>query len=202
MTVLNMNQVDARWICDATVTRPAAASTVAASLSVEIDAVLRYHAPIDAVLEMLTDEEYVTTKALAMGALEHDVTIEQSAGGVTINLRRVLPAMVPDNVRKFVGETITVVQTDIWSPSEGDGTHDGTLKAHIDKAPVSIAGSMRLFHHEDGGTLHEVDAKIKARIPMMGSKIEKAVAHVLFMAIRKEEQVAESWLSERGHPPS
>lgn len=171
---------------------------MARSRVVEIDAALKYPALVADVYAMMLDPEYLATKLVAMAALEHDVGISPTPdGGAVIRLKRVLPAVVPDVARPFVGETLTLLQTDTWFPAGQDGSHDGRLEAEIERAPVTVRGTMRLFQSSDGHTIQEVRAEIKARIPLVGGRIEQAAAQALVMAVRKEEEVGSAWLTAR-----
>ena len=150
------------------------------------------------VFEMLADEDYVSRKARAMGALEHDASVELLAsGGARIRLQRTLPSMVPDFVRPMVGETIEVVQTEDWAAAGADGSRIGRLDAQVSTAPVKLSGQLSLAPNGGGSSIHRVDITVKARVPFVGGRIEKAVAEVILLAARKEEQVGSMWLAER-----
>lgn len=153
----------------------------------------------DTVFAMMTDERYVTRKAEAMGALEHDVSVEVSAdGAATITLQRTLPAMVPDFVRPLVGDTIEVVQTEHWAAPAADGRRTGQLTAQIRNAPVRLAGSLLLEANGTTSSVHRVDVDVRAKVPFVGTKVEKAIGEVILLAARKEEEVGGSWLTESG----
>lgn len=157
-----------------------------------------YQAEADLVFEMMTDQEYVSRKATAMGALEHDVTVSLlPSGGAVIRLERTLPAMVPDFVRPLVGQTIEVAQTDEWGAAAADGSRRGRLTAEISRAPVTLAGEVSLDPNGAHGCIHRVDVEAKARVPFVGARIEKAIGELILLAARKEEQVGGQWLAER-----
>lgn len=154
--------------------------------------------PADAgvVFAMLTDEEYVTRKATAMGALEHDVSVTPlDGGGARISLERTLPAMVPDFVRPLVGDTIRVVQTEDWGPARPDGGRTGRMTASIPGTPVGLSGSLTL-EPADTSSIHRIEADVRARVPFVGAKIERGIGEVILLAARKEEQVGSAWLAE------
>lgn len=157
-----------------------------------------YQAKADVVFAMMTDEDYVSRKATAMGALEHDVTVStQPSGGAVIRLHRTMPAIVPDFVRPLVGQTIEVVQTDEWNEAAADGSRRGRLTATINKAPVTLSGEISLEPNGDRGCVHRVDVEAKAKVPFVGARIEKAIGELILMAARKEEQVGGQWLADR-----
>lgn len=172
---------------------------MARSSVVKIEAAVVFPAAADVVFDMMTDEQYVRLKAEAMGALEHDVEVAVGADGrAMIRLQRTLPAIVPEFVRPFVGETIEVVQTEHWDPARPDGSRRGRLTAQISNAPVRLNGNLSLDPNGRSGSVHRVDADVKAKVPFVGGKIEKAIGDVILMAARKEEQVGGQWLSDQG----
>jgi hypothetical protein len=163
---------------------------------VRIEAAVVFPAEADVVFAMMTDEEYVRVKAEAMGALEHDVTVELlPTGGALIRLHRTLPAIVPEFVRPLVGETIEVRQTEDWAPARPDGGRSGRLTAEISNAPVRLSGVLSLDPNGEHGSVHRVDLDVKAKLPFIGGRIEKAIGEVVLMAARKEEEVGGRWLS-------
>jgi hypothetical protein len=164
---------------------------------VQIEAAVVFPADVGIVFAMMTDEGYVSRKATAMGALEHDVVVTRlPTGGAEITLARTLPAVVPDFVRPLVGETIDVVQTEHWAAADADGTRSGTLTAAISNAPVQLRGEISLTSTGASSALHRVDVNVKARVPLLGGRIEKAIGEVILMAARKEEEVGARWLAD------
>lgn len=157
-----------------------------------------FPAPADVVFDMMTDEDYVSRKATRMGALEHDASVESlPSGGARIRLERTLPAVVPDFVRPLVGETVDVVQTEDWAPPGPDGSRHGRLSAQISHAPVKLSGTISLEPNGSSGSIHRVDVDVRAKVPLIGGRIEKAIGEVILMAARKEEEVGGQWLAEQ-----
>jgi hypothetical protein len=165
---------------------------------VNVDVTATFPADPETVFEMLRDPEYVSEKALAMFATSHEVDITGTeGGGATIALTRVLPAKVPDAMKRLVGETITVHQTDTWMAARENGMREAELEATIERVPSTIHGKMRLAALPDGGTELRVRATIKGNVPFVGRKIESAAADIVGKAARKEEQVGREWLAAR-----
>jgi hypothetical protein len=164
--------------------------------TVQIEAAVVFPALPAVVFEMMTDETYVSRKAEAMGALEHDVTVTRLPdGGAQIRLQRTLPAVVPDFVRPLVGETIEVVQTEKWAAAGPNGDRHGRLSASISNAPVRLNGTVTLGTNSPHSSIHRVDVDVKARVPLLGGKIERAIGEVILLAARKEEEVGGQWLT-------
>ncbi len=159
---------------------------------------IRYDADPATVFAMLTDPDFQERKCTATGALEHEVGIEEyDDNSASIRTERVMPTdQVPDFVRTFVGQTLTVVQVDDWQAAAADGSREGTVVVEIKSAPVRLAGSMTL--RPDGtGTRQTVDGDLKASVPLVGGRIEKAVEPALKAALRVEQREGRTWLAAR-----
>jgi Protein of unknown function (DUF2505) len=153
----------------------------------------RYDADPATVFDMLTDEAFLARKAQATGALRHEGSVDRDGDRVTVRLLRVMPPEVPDFVRRFVGDSIDLDQTDVWEPAAADGSRTGSIRITMGGAPVQLTGSMRLAP-SGAGSKASIDAQIKAAIPLFGGKIEKAVHDALLQAVRVEEETGRAWL--------
>lgn len=162
----------------------------------DLNSELRYHADAATVFAMLTDEAFISRKTTAANALRHEVSVTRVGDRVTINLLRVMPPDVPDFIRGFVGDTIDIKQTDVWEPARADGSRAGSIKLDMVGAPVTCNGTMTLAT-TDGVTTVTVNATIKASVPLLGGKVERAVHEGLVEAARIEEQVGRAWLDGR-----
>lgn len=157
---------------------------------------LRYDAAPDAVFSMLTDEAFIERKTMAANAVRFEVSIQRNGDGATIHLTRVMPPDVPDFVRKFVGSTIDVKQTDTWGPPRPDGSREGQIDLEMAGAPVTCKGRMSLT--PDGtGTRVIIDGVLKAAVPLFGGRIEEAVHQGLMEVAKIEQRVGDEWLTER-----
>jgi hypothetical protein len=163
---------------------------------VRVEQVIRYPVPPDAVAAMLADPRFVEHKCAATGALSHDADVTGDAGGAfTVSTRRTMPtADLPDIARKFVGETLDVRQVDAWEPPAADGSRAGTVVVEIVGAPLRLTGTQRL-DPADGGTRQTLAGDLKASVPLIGGKLEKAAEPAILAAVRKEQQVGTAWLN-------
>ena len=161
-----------------------------------LSAEIRYDADPAAVFTMLTDPDFQERKCAATGALDHEVEIEEyDDGSAAIRTTRTMPTdQVPDFVRTFVGQTLTVVQVDDWQTAAADGSREGTVVVEIKSAPVRLAGSMTL-RPDGGGTRQTIDGDLKASVPLVGGRIEKAVEPALQAALRVEQREGRAWLA-------
>jgi hypothetical protein len=165
---------------------------------VRLAAEIRYDADPTTVFAMLVDPDFQERKCAATGALDHEVEIEEyDDGGAAIRTSRTMPTdQVPDFVRTFVGQTLTVVQVDDWQPAAADGSREGTTVVEIKGAPVRLAAAMTLRPDGDGSR-ETIDGDVKASVPLIGGRIEKAVEPALQGAIRVEQREGRVWLAAR-----
>ena len=95
---------------------------------------------------------------------------------------------VPDYARSFIGKTLDVVRVDRWEPPAADGSRDGTVTVEIKGAPIRLNGMLTL-RPDDAGCEEVIAGELKASIPLLGGKMERAAEPALMSAIRKEEEV-------------
>jgi len=163
---------------------------------VRLSAEIRYDADPAAVFAMLTDEAFQKRKCAATGALESEVAIERFPdGGATIRTVRTMPTdQVPDFARTFVGRTIDIVQTDDFGAPDPGGRREGTVVVELRGAPIRFAGSLTLGPSPEG-SVETLDGDIKASVPIIGGRMEKALEPALLAAIRVEQREGTAWLA-------
>lgn len=163
-----------------------------------LSAEIRYDAEPAAVVAMLTDVDFQERKCEATGARESEVEIETFPdGAVTIRTHRNLPTdQVPDYARAFVGDSLLVTQTDDWRPPRADGGRNGRVVVELTGAPVRFTASMVLRPH-GRGSVESIDGDIKATVPLLGSRMERALEPAIRAAIRVEQREGTAWLAAR-----
>lgn len=156
----------------------------------QVNAEIFYPASPELVYAMLVDRSFQEAVCRATGSLSYDVRIKQDAGTAAITTRRELPTDdVPDYARSFIGRTLEVVRLDRWEVADADGNRDGRVTVEIKGAPIRLHGQLSLRADNVGGTIQVVAGELKASIPLLGGKMEKAAEPALMSAIRKEEEV-------------
>lgn len=165
---------------------------------VRITAELSYDAEPATVFAMICDTAFQERKCRESGAVEHEVQVASLGDGrVRITTHRTLPADgVPNAVRSFVGATLRVTQTDEWSGPQADGSRTGTTVAEIAGAPIRFTAALRL---EAGGpgARQAMAGDLKAAVPLLGGRIEKAAEPAIMAAVRAEQRTSTAWLTER-----
>ena len=160
----------------------------------KISATFDYAATPHDVFAMLIDEDFQARKCVATGALSHSVSVSAQGDRTVIVSNRELPTDgFPDFVKSLVGATLAVTETQDWGPAGPDGGRQGRLTVDIAGAPIDLAGTLSLAPAGQGSE-ESVDGELKARIPLIGGKIEKAAAPAIESAIRAERETGQAWL--------
>lgn len=143
----------------------------------------------DEVYALSIDPEYQEEICEEAGALSHRSTVTEQGPGHEVKVQRVMPSGdVPDLLKKLVGDTVDVTQIITWGARQADGSRDGTLDVSIKGQPINMKGTTSLRPDGDG-TAVDVSADLKAKIPLVGGKIEKLSAPEIIKAIGAEETV-------------
>jgi hypothetical protein len=147
---------------------------------------VRYDAPLADVYAMLTDPEFRSHAMSAQQARSCEVTVD----GDTIAIDAVTPNTdIPGFARAFAGETTRSITTEAWREgSVADFTVETPGK------PSSIFGVRRLVPDGDG-TLDTFEAESKAKLPLIGGKIESLIAGQFQNGTAREQAVGARWLA-------
>jgi uncharacterized protein YndB with AHSA1/START domain len=150
---------------------------------------ITYDASADDVYAMLTDPAFRQRSVDAMGVLSADISVEPSGAGAHVLIDQVQPTEgVPAFAKKIAGDTTRAIQTEEWS----DSRH-ATLSVQTPGKPTSIDGSLTLA--ESGGTTTETfEGEVKAKVPLIGGKLEKLVADLFKAGMDKEHGAGVQWL--------
>ena len=130
------------------------------------------------------------------GALSWQVTIEEQGGRTRIQVDRVMPPNVPDFVKKFLGETISVRQVEEWSAADADGTRKADVKVTIKDQPASMVGTA-VLKAQGSGSVEVVEGEVKVNVPFLGKKIEPEIVKVITAALKIEQRVGVDWVKSR-----
>ena len=143
---------------------------------------LTYDAPQDAVDAMLMDQAFRERVCDAQGAIRKSVAITEESDGVRVVVDQVQTAEgIPGFARKFVGDEINLVQSETWVDAE-----NAEVEVVIPGKPGEMTGSIHLS--ESGGvTTERLEMTIQVNIPLVGGKIEKLIACLLYTSDAADE---------------
>ena len=164
-------------------------------MAAQIDEVQTFDADPETVFAMLSDEKYIEYKCEQSGSLEVTAEVSEDGDEVRIHNRRVLPAQVPGFVKKFLGDTIPLDETQVWGPVAADGSRTGTFTVDFDGQPLQFSGTIELRPHGDG-TVVETKGTLKCTVRIVGGKIEGFAKGWIGKYLNKEERVGNQWLSD------
>jgi hypothetical protein len=146
-------------------------------------------APAD-VAAMLLDPAFREEVCTAQGGGDTTVEVTEEGGGhkVVVDQTQGVEG-IPGFAKKFVGESVNLVQTEHWADAES-----GTVEVVIPGKPGEMRGTIRLA--EAGGTTTEhVEMEIKVGIPLVGGKIEGLISDLLKKALKAENKVGREYLA-------
>lgn len=154
-----------------------------------------YAATPEEVFAVVSDPAFVQDKVERVSVKQHLAEVRQVGDTTVISTTRTLPTSdLPDVAKKFVGEVLTLVEEQTWSPSAADGSREARIQLRVDGAPVSLKGTIRLSPKGSGST-QDVVAELTAKVPLMGSVIEKAAAPGIKAGIDAEVDLVKEWLA-------
>ena len=151
-----------------------------------IDTTVTWPATPDAVLALLTDEQFLRERGAALGGQVQNVTV---AGTVTATTLSAPTAGVPSVFARFVGNAVTVTERTTWAP-DGAGGSRGTLdaRAQVFGREVLVAGERRLVP-DGAGTRSTVTANVTVDAPLVGAQAAAAVRELVQVVLRREDEL-------------
>lgn len=160
---------------------------------------LEYPAAPHAVFTMLTDPAFQRQKLAesgAVGGTEAQVSRDSAADTATIRTRREMPTEnLPDYAKRIVGGALSIREVYEFGAADATGARRGTVEVTVDGAPIGLKGTAALDATPSGGSALTIDGDLKARIPLVGGKIESAAAPWVVNGMRAEERTARTWLT-------
>lgn len=152
-----------------------------------------YDATPEEVFAIVTDPTFREQACEETKALSYDVTVTESGDDTVVRVQREMASDgVPDIARKFVGQTLTVVQTETWHPAAADGSRKADVKGEITGTPVTLKGTARITP-EGAKTVQAIDLDVKVAVPLIGRKIEPFVVDAIRAGLQKEHELGASW---------
>ncbi|GAA4416398.1 hypothetical protein GCM10023169_11210 [Georgenia halophila] len=136
-------------------------------------ATIAYPADVETVAAMLANEEFVTRKMSAAGALRSSCDVARDGAAFTVTTRADMPTTkIPSAFRSFVGESLEVTMVEAWGGPAADGSRTSTLTLEINGVPVRVRGGQRLVPTPQGCE-ETYEGDVTASVPLMGRKIER-----------------------------
>lgn len=151
---------------------------------------VRYDAPVADVYAMLTDPVFREKAAIAQDAT--DVKVSVDGQRLTLDMQASNSGL-PGFAQKFAGERTHSITSEQWSGGGAAGEWVADFSVATPGKPTSITGSRRLVADGDG-TLDTFDGECKAKVPLIGGKLEGIMAGQFTDGLDKEHAVGIAWL--------
>lgn len=161
-----------------------------------IDVTQHYDADPATVFAMLCDKDFILYKCEQSASLEAEAEVTDQGDTVQIPHRRVLPAKVPGFVKRFLGDTIPLDETQHWGPADEHGSRSAEFSVDFDGQPLAFSGTIDLGPHGDGTAVRTKGA-LKCSVPLIGGKVENFAAEWIGKYLNKEERVGQQWLTDQ-----
>jgi len=153
-----------------------------------------YAATPDQLWTMLSDQSYWEAKYEALGATNLDWhTFNVDSNELTVSSIREVHANLPAAVRKIVGESAHVAQTEHWSKA-GDEL-SCQISIATKGAPGGTTGIMTIVP-ADGGSSWAADFDIHVPIPLLGKKLEQIMFDETAKDFVAERVFNNQWLTQ------
>lgn len=157
----------------------------------------RYDAGPADVFAIISDPSFREAACKATHAVTFDVSVTESGDDTVVRVERELPTdKIPDFAKKFVGATITVVQTETWHPADASGGRQADVRGEIKGTPASFSGTASLTP-DGSGTVQSADLDVKVAVPLIGKKVEPYIAQAIEASLVKEQELGQTWHESR-----
>lgn len=149
------------------------------------------------VTEVFTDREFVRHVSEKVGGTLESLTVDGDIAGAfkVVAVRSVPATRLPDLAKKFVGQKLTVTQTEQWQAPAADGSRHADVSLKVSGAPVDATAVQRLIAVPEG-TRVELEGNVTSSIPFLGGKIAAAAEPMVGKALNVQAQEARTWLDK------
>ncbi len=159
------------------------------------DSTADYDAPADAVFAIMSQTAFQDEKVAVTSDLGGPTQVTQRGDRTVIRTERAYSSSVlPEVARRFVGERFTIVEEQNWGPANEAGDRTGRLEMHISGQLLTLVADLALRTTATGSHT-SVSGELKARIPLIGGKIESAAAPLIKDGVQAEATQIRRWLA-------
>lgn len=149
---------------------------------------------VDTVFDTVTQTAFLIQRSIEQGEPEPTCHIEQHSDGIVINLRRTVTRELPAFLSKIFDSTQTINMTETWK-KDGQGW-SGQSIADIEGQPVEVNAKFSLMPSAEGA-VYSITHTAKAKVPLVGGKIEKYILSNVDDEVIKELEYVQQMLSRK-----
>lgn len=128
---------------------------------------------VDDVFDLICDPNFLVERSMALGEISADAETEEDDNGkILISMRREVKQDLPSFLAKMFSSEQVITMHEEWQQIGtsfiGKGTYD------VEGQPVTIKTEMTLKPEGDG-SIYSITYHSKAKIPIIGKKVEKFI---------------------------
>lgn len=142
-----------------------------------------FKASADQVFDKMTDPDFLVQRCVAMGEKNIQCDVEMEGRKTTVVLARTIKRELPAVLAKLFGAENRMVMTEHWE-SIGNSWL-GHYQVEVEGQPVMLSAKFKL-KPTDTGCEYSIDYSCKARIPLVGGKVEDFILSQTEAGMRKE----------------
>ena len=139
---------------------------------------------VASVYALVTDPAFREEAVAVVGGSDIEVTVEPSGDGHTITVIQTQPANVPDFIKKFIGDSVKVKQTEEWGGPDDSGGRSADIRFTVIGQPADMKGRATLSGN--GDVTFVVQGDLKVSVPFLGKKIEPEIAKIVAASLRSD----------------
>lgn len=145
----------------------------------------------------LTDPAYWDARVAAVGGPGATLdALTAVGGGVEVTLTQVVAAAnLPSIVSKIKAGDLAIVRTESWGPLAGTSA-TCEVTALVSGTPATVRGTSVLTGADTTTTVRTTGA-VTVAVPLVGGKLEQAVADNVLRLLVAEQRFTEQWLAGR-----
>lgn len=132
----------------------------------------KFNQPLSTVWALMCDPDFREERCLALGEHSAECDVTEDEGVATVVMNRVVSRDPPSVLKKIFNPKQSLMFTENWKET-ADGWV-GRMQIDIKGQPVTITAEMSLTG-DDSACVYTVDHRCKAKIPLVGGKVEKFV---------------------------
>ncbi len=134
-----------------------------------------YKADTERVYALLTDEQFLVDRSIAVGDLEAECDVEDQGDVTVIRRTRKLVRDLPLLLAKLLNSEQTLKLQEEWRPdADSEGSWIGNLVIEVQNQPIKIYADFRL-DPTDEGCRYTINHRVRSRIPLVGRRVDKYV---------------------------
>ena len=156
-----------------------------------MSAAYKFSASADIIFDKLTDPDFLVQRCVALGEKQIECEMESDGYKTEVVLSRTIKRDLPAVLAKLFGDENRMTMTEKW---EQLGDHwIGSYTVVVEGQPVTLKADFSL-KPEKQGCIYHIDYSCKAKIPMVGGKVEKFILGQTEEGMRKEMDYLQSQL--------